>query len=183
MKGTTIAAAVLAATSCASALMADCSDIPGFVALPATVSAEERQRVEKAVGRPVHEVACIHLAKGMQFSLDRSQVAAGFTGYLALTDEAVVFVGSASTIIPFFRRRDVEVLASFDDITHVLVPGTQSGPNTFVELGVDKGGSMLSIARSRNGDAFIEALRMRVIAACGTGVIVTAVGVTCPDAQ
>ena len=103
MRKRATAAAVLAATVCAGRpLMADCSEIAGIARLPATVSAEERQQVETAVGSAVHEV---------------------------------VFVRSARTLIPGLRRRDVEVLAPFDEITHVLVPSTQSGPRIPVELG------------------------------------------------
>ena len=181
MKGVGTAATMLAAICCAGPLEADCSDSLSLVnALPATVSAEERKKVEAAVGSAVYEIACSRMAAGMSLLADRSQVAAVSIGYLALTDQAVIFVRYVRTLIPVLRRRDVATLASFDEITHVIAPSTQSGPNISFDLAVNERPSAVTVARGRNGDAFLEALRMRVIAACGTGAILTAVGVTCP---
>jgi hypothetical protein len=178
MKGVGTAATMLAAICCAGPLEADCSDSLSLVnALPATVSAEERKKVEAAIGSAVYEIACSRIAAGMSLLADRSQVAAVSIGYLALTDQAVIFM---RTLIPVLRRRDVTTLGSFDEITYVIAPSPQSGPNITFELAVKERPSSVTVARGRNGDAFLEALRMRVIAACGTGAIVTAVGVTCP---
>jgi len=91
----------------------------------------------------------------------------------------VIFVRNARTWIPVLRRRNVETLGSFDEITHVIAPSAQAGPNLHFELAVNGRPTTVMIARGRNTDAFLKVLRMRVIAACGTGVLVTAVGVTC----
>ncbi len=151
----------------------------GVRGLPATVGQQERRTVEALVGSPVEHIACSRIAPRMGTAEERrAQVVEASLGYFALTDKALFFVRDEPAWIPGRRRQDVFFQASFGEITN-LIP--HAGPNLGIELVVNERPTTVQVPQGKGGIALFEALRTRVIQACGTRtVLLPGQGVSCP---
>jgi hypothetical protein len=91
----------------------------------------------------------------------------------------VLFVANERrTMIPGLNRRALVFHDTFGEITRI-VEQRNSGWDSNLELAVNKRTSSVQVAQGRNGDNLLDALRMRVIAACRSGALVTPSGVDC----
>jgi hypothetical protein len=137
--------------------------------------------VEAAVGIPVEHIACSRTVVGMGINLDGdSRVGAAELGYLALTDNALLFVRRKRGAFSGRQRHDVLLRAPFDEITGIVTPSLYNGMNLEISLAVNKEFSLVQVAKDRNGEAILEALRARVVEVCGDHAVLTERGVTCP---
>jgi len=147
--------------------------------LPASVSAEERQRVESVAGAQVDYVVCGQIVPGMRIDLERGQIGAVYRGYFALTGRSVIFVRAERGFILPRYKYDVVFDASYDELNDIVVPNSHVGPNVTVNLGTASTGALVEVPRGRNGQAIVAELRTRLIAACGTPIFLTASEVRC----
>lgn len=150
----------------------------GPYGLPSPIRAEERQAVEALVGIPVERVACGRIVPGMGISIDNAQIGAGVLGYLALTDKSLFFVRERAGILGR-RKHDVFFQTSFDAVTGIVYFSSNNGPNFPFYLEVGNDSSLVEVAPGGKGSALFEALRTRVIEACGERAAVTASAVRC----
>ena len=164
---------------------ANCLEQDGLISsesrrgLPASVSAEERERVESLAGTQVDYVVCGRIVPGMKIGLDRGQIGAVASGYFALTGKSVVFIRAERRFVSPRYKYDVVLDASYDELNDITVPGSYVGPNIMMHLGTDATGALVEVPRGGNGKAIVAELRTRFIAACGTPILVTASEVRC----
>ena len=147
--------------------------------LPASVSAEERQRVESLAGTQVDYVVCGLIVPGIRIDSDRGQIGAVARGYFALTGKSVIFVRAERGVVLPRYKYDVAFDASYDELSDITVPSSYVGPNVMMDLGTDSSGALVEVPRGGNGEAIVAELRTRLIAACGTPIFLTASEVRC----
>lgn len=78
------------------------------------------------------------------------------------------------------EERDIVDAAVAGTVDHIVCGRLTRGITLEPERRVNERTSLLSVASGKNGDDLLEALRMRVIAACAAGASVTPSGVSCP---
>ena len=147
--------------------------------LPASVTPKERETVESAAGTQVEHAVCSRMAPG-RMDLERSQVRAVISGYLALTDRAVLFVRAKQRFALPLHKYDVFLEAPYRELNAITDVSSPVGPNVMLELVMeDETGASVQVPRGRDGNAIVAELRARLIAACGTPLVSTAREVRC----
>lgn len=147
--------------------------------LPASVTAKERETVESAAGAPVEHAVCSRMAPG-RLDPERSQVRAVILGYLALTDKAVLFVRAQQRFALPLYKYDVFLEAPYRELNAMTDVSSPVGPNVMLELVMeDETGASIEVPRAHDGNALVAELRARLIAACGTPLLLTASEVRC----
>jgi hypothetical protein len=176
--------AILISVSLPAIGYADCLDV-GLIApgsargLPAAVSAHERRTVESVVGERVEHVVCSEMVSEVGVHVDARVMSGAARGYLALTDQALLFVRGERTLLKARHRHDILLQAPFDEITGIVYANWYRGPDLAINVSVNREIAFIRVGRGKNGDALLEQFRRRVVAACGASAVLTGRDVAC----
>lgn len=148
-------------------------------ALPATLEADERRRVESLIGAQAPRIACADITLGLGIDTDNGAIGATSRGYVALTDKALVFIGVKDGFL--LPRKNYEILLDIPgaELRHIAVPSRYIGPNVMIDIGTSATAALVEVPRGSSGDAIVTELRARILQACGEGAYLTPTEVRC----
>lgn len=136
-------------------------------------------RVESVVG-DVDYLICANITPGMRIAADRSRIARGYSGFLALTESSVVFISDAVNSWTSRPKNDVVFDPTYEELNEFTAP-SEGVPSdlAIIDIGNASTGAVIVFSRGGNGEALLSELRRRIVAACGMPRYETANRILC----